>query len=636
MATTSSEGLQGFLDSIGISSQSLAVISTDIDSDPLAICFSHLAGLVAQVTQCEFNVAYRSIAWASDMSHLMVIIPRLRLKGFQPQELAADLQQRWLSSPLFGYPVNDGINLLFYFANSTLARLAIRYILDRGSLYGKYLPGTDSTTDTSETKKQKVVVEFSSPNLGKAFDGLHLRSTIIGAFVASIYENMGWDVYRINFLGDWGKPVGLLAAGWSKFGSEDDLEADPLKHLLDVYTQTERLLKEQQEVVNMSSEGQGDGGVPLVAEMEAERDQYCKKLEDGDPDILDLWNRFRELCVTKYAELYGRLGIRFDEYSGESQVTKEVIEEVENTLKEKGYYHETHEGWAIEFSKPEEKGLGTVKARSSDGTTTYLLRDIAAALERSRKYSFDKMFYIVSARQSKHFQQVFKALELMDRSDLASKLDHFSFGDVHGVSAKEGASGSTLGDILDQCRDATSLALETEQDASGHFFGHDIANVADALGVMNLMVDELSSKRVSTVDFDPNKMATGSDYTGLSLQKWYTILSTRLRGVTIDPVELETTDYSLFEGVDNPYADMLRLLIQFPSIVRTWACAKLDPSHVLTFLFTVLDQMPSIWEEENEAEGSSAQSLAKLALYECLQQTLENGMRLLGLVPLVT
>jgi hypothetical protein len=101
MATTSSEGLQGFLDSIGISSQSLALISTDIDSDPLALCFSHLGDLLAQVTQCELSVAYRSIAWASDMSHLMVITPRLRLKGFQPQELAADLQQRVGACPLF-------------------------------------------------------------------------------------------------------------------------------------------------------------------------------------------------------------------------------------------------------------------------------------------------------------------------------------------------------------------------------------------------------------------------------------------------------------------------------------------------------------------------------------------------------
>jgi arginyl-tRNA synthetase len=200
---------------------------------------------------------------------------------------------------------------------------------------------------------------------------------------------MGWDVYRINFLGDWGKPVGLLAAGWSKFGSEDGLEANPLEHLLDVYTQTEHFLKEQQVALKMTHEGQGDGSVPVVTEMEAERDQYFKKLEDGYPDVLDLWTRFRGLCVAKYAELYGRLGVRFDEYPGESQVTKETVEEVETKLKENGYYHDTRKGLAIEFSKPEEKGLGTVKARSSDGRTTYPLRDIAAALERSRKHSFD-------------------------------------------------------------------------------------------------------------------------------------------------------------------------------------------------------------------------------------------------------
>jgi hypothetical protein len=94
MATTSSEGLQRLLDSIGIPGQNLESISSDIHNDPLAICFSHLADLLVQLTDCERHVAYKSIVWAPDLTHLMVVAPRLRLKDIKGADLAADLQHR--------------------------------------------------------------------------------------------------------------------------------------------------------------------------------------------------------------------------------------------------------------------------------------------------------------------------------------------------------------------------------------------------------------------------------------------------------------------------------------------------------------------------------------------------------------
>lgn len=82
---------------------------------------------------------------------------------------------------------------------------------------------------------QKVIIEFSSPNIAKPFHAGHLRSTIIGAFLANLHEANGWDVTRMNYLGDWGKQFGLLAVGFEMFGSEELLEKDPIQHLFDVY-----------------------------------------------------------------------------------------------------------------------------------------------------------------------------------------------------------------------------------------------------------------------------------------------------------------------------------------------------------------------------------------------------------------
>ncbi|EXJ68616.1 arginyl-tRNA synthetase [Cladophialophora psammophila CBS 110553] len=596
MATTSVEGLCGFLQAMGIENTSFVSTSTDLYTNPLAIYFSHLAELIVQLTDCEQQVAYKSI------------FPK---------------------SPLFGHPVNDGINLLFYFSNSNLARLLMSYVIDRGASYGNNLLTEALVENGVDTKGQKVIVEFSSPNLGKAFTGLHLRSTIIGAFIASVYERLGWNVTRMTFLGDWGKHIGLLAAGWSRFGSDELFDADPLRHLLDVYAQIEELFKKEQEAAKKVHEGEDDAEVSH--EIEAERDDFFKKLEDGDPDALTLWKRFREVCIERYTELYARLGVRFDDYSGESDVSHEAIEEVENALKENGVYRESDGAWVIDISKTDEKH-GAAIARFRNGTTTYLLRDIATVVERSKKYSFDKMIYVVSARQTTHFQQVFKALDLMGRSDLAQRLEHIGFGDVHGLLPKEGASGLLLSDILDQCRDATKLALDADGDTLQLFSEEDPERVLNALGAINLMADDLSTRRGGTFNFDLNKLANPGDYTGLNLQKWYTGLSSKLSGVEIDRAELESTDYSMFEGEDNAYADILRLLVQFPGIVKT-SFEKLESSHILTFLFNLVDLLPNVWEDEAEAEGSS-RSLAKLAFYKCFHVVLENGMRTLGLAPL--
>ena len=215
------------------------------------------------------------------------------------------------------------------------------------------------------------------------------------------------------------------------------------------------------------------------------------------------------------------------------------------------------------------------------------------------------MIYVVSAKQDSHFQQLIKALELMDYSDLASRLQHVSFGKVQGLSPKLG-SGLLLSDILDQCQTAIHEFLEGDQDYIKEFQGGD-SKVSDALGATALMTQDLSIRRGGNFNFDSNKMATADGYTGLSLQHWYAKLSSKLKGAAINRDELESTDYSMFEK--EAYADVLRLLVQFPGIVKS-SFRSLESSIILTYLFRLTDLLPAVWNEE--AEGSH-QNLAQLA-----------------------
>lgn len=485
--------------------------------------------------------------------------------------------------------------------------------------------------DVPNGGRKRIVVEFSSPNIGREFDGAHLRSTIIGAYIASLYEGMGWDVCRMNFLGDWGRHIGLLAVGWFRFGSEELFAADPLRHLLDLYTKIDELFKPEQDAAKKLRAGGQGNSVNETQGISGEKDAFFKKMEDGDPDALALWKRFREVCITTYTDLYARLNIKFDDYSGESEVSQETVAEIEAILKEKGVYENSNNAWIIDFGKHGPRGLGIGIARYGNGTTSYLLRDIAAVLERSRKYSFDKMIYVVSAKQDSHFQQLFRTLELMGCSDLASRLQHVSFGKVQGLSPKPGSSGLLLGDILDQCQTAIHEFLEADQDNMKEFQGGDSSKVSDVLGGIALMTQDLSIKRGSNFTFDINKMATADGYTGLSLQNWFAKLSSKLNGAAVNRDELESTDYSMFEE-EEAYADVLRLLVQFPGIAKS-SFKPLESSTILTYLFRIIDLLPAVWDEEAEPEGSHP-NLAKLAFYESVRQVLENGMRMVGLVPM--
>jgi arginyl-tRNA synthetase len=121
--------------------------------------------------------------------------------------------------------VSAGSFLQFFISNKAVTSLILPQILARGHDFG------NNSIDTGK----KVIVEFSSPNIAKPFHAGHLRSTIIGSFIANVHEACGWNVTRMNYLGDWGKQFGLLAVGFEMFGKEELLTKDPIQHLYEVY-----------------------------------------------------------------------------------------------------------------------------------------------------------------------------------------------------------------------------------------------------------------------------------------------------------------------------------------------------------------------------------------------------------------
>jgi arginyl-tRNA synthetase len=343
---------------------------------------------------------------------------------------------------------------------------------------------------------KRIVIEFSSPNIAKPFHAGHLRSTIIGGFLSNLYEGAGWDVIRVNYLGDWGKQYGLLALGFEKYGDEKALEIDPINHLYEIYVSINKdLTAEKEEIKELEAAGKDASHIKNEGLDEQAR-RYFKAMTDGEEKALAQWARFRNLSITRYKETYARLNIHFDDYSGESQVKQERMDFAAKKMAEMGVSEESEGAVIVDFTKhvPGKAGKSLERPiiKKKDGTALYLTRDISEMMQREEKYHFDQMIYVVASQQDLHLKQLFKIIELMGYPELAAKCQHINFGLVLGMSTRKGTV-KFLDDIL---RDVGEKMHEVMQKNETKYEQvEDPLATADILGISSVMVQDMSGKR---------------------------------------------------------------------------------------------------------------------------------------------
>lgn len=341
-----------------------------------------------------------------------------------------------------------------------------------------------------------MVVEFSSPNIAKPFHAGHLRSTIIGGFLSNLYEGAGWDVLRLNYLGDWGKQYGLLALGYERYGDEKALVANPIGHLFDLYVKINGELSKEKENIK-AIEANGKDATELKNNgLDEQARRYFKAMCDNDTRAIALWQRFRELSVERYAKSYVRLNIHFDEYLGESKVKPESMEAAEKQMFESNLIEDSEGAKIVDFTKhvpgKEGKGLNKALIRKRDGTSLYLTRDIGALFERDTAYHFDQMIYVVASDQVLHMQQLFKIIDLTGNKSLRAKVSHVTFGLVLGMSTRRGTV-KFLDDIL---RDVGEHMHEVMRKNEAKYQEvEDPKGIADILGISSVMVQDMTGKR---------------------------------------------------------------------------------------------------------------------------------------------
>jgi arginyl-tRNA synthetase len=455
---------------------------------------------------------------------------------------------------------------------------------------------------TTEGAGKTIVIDYSSPNMAKPFHVGHLRSTIIGNCIKRLHMALGYKVVSINYMGDWGKQFGLLVHAFNKWGSEEELEKEPIGHLVQLY-------------IRANKEGESDPAIHDSAR------ELFSRMEGGDEEILGLWKRFRDLSIEKSKQVYARLGVEFDDYSGESRYQNKMEPVVED-LRTKGLLTVSEGAEVVDLS---EDGLNVAMIRKSDGATLYLTRDLAAARDRWECHNFDKMFYVVAADQKLHFKQLFRVLEMLGH-EWASKCQHVEFGRVHGMSTRKGQA-VFLDDLLNE---GQSRAMARMQENAEKFAELDDPQAtADVVGMSAIVFADLCNRRIKNYDFEWDRMLAFEGRTGLYLQNAHARVAGIIRKSGIEIAEnVEVGLLSEPEAIE-----LARILAQYPEFVERAAQAT-EPSTLANYLLDVAGAMHKAYHELRVKGESQTLAQARLRLYWSAKQVLSNGMKLLGMTPL--
>ena len=577
-----------------------------------------------------------------DKGDLMLPVAALRIKGKSPQDLGKEIFEAFpKGDDVLVTATHAGPFVQFFAKPDHIINSTIPEILATKNAYGSNpTPGLRDPSDPSKGQK-KIIVEFSSPNIAKEFHAGHLRSTIIGGFLAKLYQIMGWEVMRMNYLGDWGKQYGLLANGYKQFGSPEELEQNSIAHLFQVYVKINKVKEAQDAPINELKkeikEKKDKGGdassleaklAPLVEESEDEKARkYFRSMEEGDPEALALWQQFRDMSIKKYQKTYARLNIDFDVYSGESQVKAQTMKRVLDNLLAQKIAEESEGAILIDFAKHGAKKLNKAIIIRKDGTPLYLTRDLAAILERNDAYHFDKMIYVVADQQNEHVAQLFKTTDISGHKDVAEKCEHVSFGMVKGMSTRKGTV-KFLDDIIQTVKD-TMLDVMKKNDQK-YAMLDDPDAVADTLAITAIMVQDLSGKVRNGYEFNINQMTAFEGDTGPYLQYAHARLCSIERKANADLSALGSADLSLLQ--ETHAINLARSLAQYPDVVLNTLKTR-EPATLLTYMFKMAHALSSSYDHLQVVGSEPELQKARLALYEAARQVLWNGMTLLGLNP---
>jgi len=496
-------------------------------------------------------------------------------------------------------PVNGYLNL--YFSQSEYARRVVDTVLMEGERFG-----------SSQRRGERVMVEFSQPNTHKAMHVGHLRSAILGDSLARILEFSGYEVVRANYPGD----IGLHVIKWlwcyQKYHSGEKPDKDITRWMGQVYAEAVRRLEENPELEN-------------------EVREIYSRWDRRDPEIVRLWEETRQWSLDGFNQIYTQLDIRFDRYYFQSQA-EQPGKLIAQELIERGIAVDERPEGAVVVKIDEILGLKNEKYRvmvvlRSDGTALYATEDLALAIEKFKDYpDLAYSYYVVDVRQSLHFQQVFKSLEIMGYP-WAKRCQHIPYelvslpGNVI-MASREG----TVVLLEDLIREATARALDVVEEKNPSLDSRQKQAIARAVGIGAIKYPMLARENTKIVTFDWESALDFNGQAAPYIQYAHVRAGSILRKLdaslpaSLSPQELLTPQET----------ELVDLLARLPEEVKR-AAVELRPLLIATYAYELAHAFTDFYTQCPVLHAKEPQRSFRLRLVAATRQALASSLALLGI-----
>lgn len=458
------------------------------------------------------------------------------------------------------------------------------------------------------------VIEFSSPNVAKPFMIYHFRPTGLGACLDRVGRYRGYKMVSVNHLGDWGTQFGKLFVANEMYrgGKLDPTYAE----LLEIYVRFHQDLEKKPELEDLGRAA-------------------FRRLEQKDATVTAFWKVCIDESLKVFNALYAKLDVKFDHIWGES-FYEDQLAPLLAKLKRDQILVQSEGAWIVNVTDEKGRELTPCLLEKSDGSTIYATRDVAAALYRYEKYSFDRMTYIVGGEQRLHFQQVFGVLRRMGK-DWVSRCEHVPTGLYRFKDSKMSTRKGnfvTLEDVWGLVKDRVSELMKERGSAAGATPA-ELAEIVEKVSIAAIVFHDLAADPARDVDFDVERVADFEGETGPYLQYAHTrclsILRKAAEAGTPLPAFSEAGIAKAVTELKKPEEIRLaKMLGQFPiHLERTLEHRK--ASQLANYLIDLVKAYGEFYRECHVLGQARELTNARLLLVEGARRILAQGLHLLGI-----
>ena len=462
----------------------------------------------------------------------------------------------------------------------------------------------------------KIIVDFSSPNIAKEMHVGHLRSTIIGDAIARILEFRGYDVLRLNHIGDWGTQFGMLIAYLREAYPEALTTADALDigDLVSLYKKAKVRFDEDEEFKQTARE-------------------EVVKLQAGASDSRHAWKLLCDQSRREFQVIYDLLDIKLEE-RGESFYNP-FLADIVSELKERNLLEKSEGAMCVfldGFTNKDGDPLPLI-VQKTDGGFNYATTDLAAIKYRVKEDQASRIIYVTDSGQANHFAGVFQVATKAGILPENVEVVHVPFGLVQGKDGKrlKTRSGATvkLKDLLDEAVERTRNDLETrlekeERKETSEFINH----TTQVVGLSAVKYADLSQNRTSDYKFDYDKMLDLKGNTAPYLLYAYVRVQGVSRKGKVDFSQLDgSTKIVLTEDAELALA---KHILQLEEVLKEVE-SSLSPNRICLYLFELSQKFNQFYEQCNVLNADEPQKTSRLILADLTARTIKLGLSLLGI-----